>query len=186
VSVCLPLRTCLIKKSRKIYTGSHLLDDESKNLHQSYISIIMVHPRDSTELISPFNIIFSCIICQKTIGDIYPDCTAEDGPPSHSFEHDGFTRPCKFWLTECTHLTCSEHLPDGGTQHGTIYFRPLTTNRRPFSSSWSPPIGSLPILLGGKERLKTEEALRNLWTQSKRPRPQNPFDLVQHSSNHAQ
>jgi hypothetical protein len=62
----------------------------------------------SNEL-SPFNIIFSCVICQRTIGDVYPGATG-----SSQSESENAIPTCKLWLTECTHLTCSEHLPGGG------------------------------------------------------------------------
>src|ERR1700753_1177589 len=63
----------------------------------------------SRELVSPFNIIFSCVICQRTIADVYPNATL-----SSDQEEGRLDVPCKMWITECTHLTCSEHLDGGG------------------------------------------------------------------------
>jgi len=60
-------------------------------------------------LISPFNIIFSCVICQKTIADVYPARTVV---PDH--EIGSLENACKMWITGCCHLTCSEHLEGGG------------------------------------------------------------------------
>lgn len=112
----------------------------------------MVHPRDTAELISPFNIIFSCVICQKTIGDIYPEGTVDDGPSHHSLDNGGFTRPCKFWLTECTHLTCSEHLPDGGKwQMAYLFPNPWQATGAPFHQAGARPSAVCPFCLEEKK-----------------------------------
>ncbi|KAF2840657.1 hypothetical protein M501DRAFT_1001657 [Patellaria atrata CBS 101060] len=58
---------------------------------------------------SPFEIIMSCSICQKLISDIYRH------PETNSLR-DGTDNLIitKLWLTECAHLTCSQHLEGGG------------------------------------------------------------------------
>ena len=69
----------------------------------------MSTPLDRDEVVYPFNIIFSCAICQATIPDIYPD-----GVPPSLYGDTALERTCKLWVTECCHVTCSEHLEGGG------------------------------------------------------------------------
>jgi len=71
------------------------------------------------ELTSPFNIIFSCVVCQKTIGDLYGQRSSQD--------QAGDQRHCKLWLTKCSHLICCDHLKDAGQYiHSTSKFHHLT------------------------------------------------------------
>ncbi|KAF2672807.1 hypothetical protein BT63DRAFT_137155 [Microthyrium microscopicum] len=85
---------------------------------------------DSKQLISPYNIIFSCDICQRTVSDIYPDATLCESSGDGRLES-----PCKLWVTECTHLTCSEHLEGGGA---------------PFHAHGSDPMAACPLCLTEK------------------------------------
>jgi len=66
-------------------------------------------PISQDKLVSPFNIIFSCVICQRTISDVYANSK------SAVYDSRVLEVGCKMWMTECTHLTCSEHLENGGT-----------------------------------------------------------------------
>jgi hypothetical protein len=65
---------------------------------------------------SPYEIIFSCSICQATITDIYRDVEGDLGFNAT----DGSDQErvvTKLWLTECSHLTCAKHLEGGGTRN---------------------------------------------------------------------
>jgi hypothetical protein len=74
-----------------------------------YLIVTMDQSINHHELISPFNMIFSCVICQRTIADVYP---VKRSKPHH--ETGSLETPCKMWLTNCSHLTCSDHLEGGG------------------------------------------------------------------------
>jgi hypothetical protein len=66
----------------------------------------------SDDLLPPYEIVFSCSICQKTITDLYPHAESDKGL------NDGFDdterAATKLWMTECAHITCGEHLEGGG------------------------------------------------------------------------
>jgi hypothetical protein len=69
----------------------------------------MFEHTDPNDLVSPFNIIFSCVICQKTIGDLYPKASGHDD--IHETHEIGESH-CKLWLAKCAHLLCTDHLKD--------------------------------------------------------------------------
>jgi hypothetical protein len=66
-------------------------------------------PLDTAEDVYPLDIIFSCVICQETIADVYPN-----GSPDLNYSAALLEHPCKLWITECAHVTCSQHLEGGG------------------------------------------------------------------------
>lgn len=63
----------------------------------------------SDDLIAPYEIVFSCSLCQKTITDLYPKPLSNKGP------NDGDDiSATRIWMTECGHITCGEHFEGGG------------------------------------------------------------------------
>jgi len=61
----------------------------------------------------PVEIIYSCSVCHKTISEIYKEIQNDQGFRDENDTNDG--QPItKLWMTECAHLTCSEHLEGGG------------------------------------------------------------------------
>lgn len=61
----------------------------------------------------PVEVIYSCSICQKTIHELYKHIESDQG---FRADNDHYTSEpvTKLWMTECAHLTCSEHLQGGG------------------------------------------------------------------------
>jgi len=60
----------------------------------------------------PVELIISCTVCGATLDQLYG--RIENG---HKLDDSSISldRPVtKLWLAECTHLTCNEHLEDGG------------------------------------------------------------------------
>ncbi|TID13803.1 hypothetical protein E2P81_ATG01736 [Venturia nashicola] len=76
----------------------------------------------SDDLIAPYEIVFSCSLCQKTITDLYTK------PPGDKSLNNGFdgseTVATKLWMTECGHITCGEHLKGGGVPFHPVDERP--------------------------------------------------------------
>ncbi|KAK5007610.1 hypothetical protein LTR60_005665, partial [Cryomyces antarcticus] len=66
---------------------------------------------NSVELPSPYEIIFSCSVCQDTIVDIYKN--AESSNTIHDGRNSDEREVTKLWLTDCVHLTCGKHLEGG-------------------------------------------------------------------------
>lgn len=66
----------------------------------------------SDDLIAPYEIVFSCSLCQKTITDLYPKPRSEKGLNHGSDDSENVAT--KLWMTECTHITCGEHFEGGG------------------------------------------------------------------------
>lgn len=66
-------------------------------------------PLDPAANVYPLDIIFSCTICQETIADVYAN-----GSPDLNYKAALLEYPCKLWITECGHVTCSHHFEGGG------------------------------------------------------------------------
>lgn len=65
----------------------------------------------SPDLAEPCDIIFSCAICQISISDLYRRPRTDHG---FSLGGDHERVVTRLWLSECGHLTCSDHLEGGG------------------------------------------------------------------------
>lgn len=57
-------------------------------------------------------IVFSCGICQATIRDVYATKESNYGFHSKPGGADGIVT--KLFISECSHVTCSKHLENGG------------------------------------------------------------------------
>jgi hypothetical protein len=67
----------------------------------------------------------------------------------------------RLWLTECGHLTCSDHLEGGGMRHEKSPTRCiLTVGRSTFPSRRPKAQGALPAMRLRKERLSASYAVR--------------------------
>lgn len=97
----------------------------------------------SDDLIAPYEIVFSCSLCQKTITDLYTKSHSNKSPNDvpDSLE----TETTKLWMTECGHVTCGEHFEGGGECKPVLWSRhsPLTIHRCSFSSSRRTAEGSM-------------------------------------------
>ena len=63
---------------------------------------------------SALDIVLSCSICQAPFSSIYVDPDQNNGLRKGDDPLDG--RTTRLWLTECTHLICSDHFDGGGQQ----------------------------------------------------------------------
>ncbi|OCL11823.1 hypothetical protein AOQ84DRAFT_228711 [Glonium stellatum] len=72
----------------------------------------MAIKEQSASGLSPYEIIFSCSVCQATISEIYSESESARGIRDGRSPDDRVVT--KLWLTECAHLTCVEHLEGGG------------------------------------------------------------------------
>ncbi|QDS76470.1 hypothetical protein FKW77_004949 [Venturia effusa] len=76
----------------------------------------------SDDLIAPYEIVFSCSLCQKTITDLYTKPRSDKGLSTGS---DGpETVATKLWITDCGHVICGEHLEGGGVPFHPVDERP--------------------------------------------------------------
>lgn len=57
-------------------------------------------------------LIFSCGICQATVSDVYATAESNKGFHSGSGDDDGIVT--RFWIAECSHVSCGKHLAGGG------------------------------------------------------------------------
>ncbi|KAI9717482.1 MAG: hypothetical protein M1828_007182 [Chrysothrix sp. TS-e1954] len=62
----------------------------------------------------PIEIILSCNVCCKPISEVYREADSDKGFSDGTAGRDVERQVTKLWLTECTHLTCGEHLEGGG------------------------------------------------------------------------
>ncbi|RDI85304.1 hypothetical protein Vi05172_g4802 [Venturia inaequalis] len=76
----------------------------------------------SDDLVAPYEIVFSCSLCQKTITDLYTKSRSNKSPNDvpDSLE----TETTKLWMTECGHVTCGEHFEGGGVPFHPVDERP--------------------------------------------------------------
>lgn len=58
------------------------------------------------------DIIFSCGLCYKTVADVYKNRESNKGLSDGRGPNERDVT--KLWLTQCAHLTCSEHLEGKG------------------------------------------------------------------------
>ena len=65
--------------------------------------------------LSAANIYLSCMICQETLSEIYPENGKGEGHCSDGHPTESAKIP-KLWLTECAHITCRRHLERKGKQ----------------------------------------------------------------------
>jgi len=84
----------------------------------------------SQDLLSPYEVIFSCSICQATVRDL--ECGT-----ARSELNDGRTNGSapRLWLTECGHISCSEHFEDGGRSASRVVISVLNKSRTSIPSS---------------------------------------------------
>ncbi|KAL2352779.1 hypothetical protein BJ546DRAFT_1097216 [Cryomyces antarcticus] len=103
---------------------------------------------NSVELPSPYEIIFSCSVCQDTIVDIYKN--AESSNTIHDGRNSDEREVTKLWLTDCVHLTCGKHLEGGGA---------------PFHPEDEPPRAPCPLCSAEKNdrSLKSLYGIRGCW-----------------------
>jgi hypothetical protein len=99
-----------------------------------------------TDLVSTQCIIFSCGVCQRTLDEIYP----LPGPG----EHLGRPRVegVRLWMTDCSHVTCSEHIQGGGKQLQRLCVLMLMCIRSTFSSGGYSPESTMSNLSESKGR----------------------------------
>lgn len=86
----------------------------------------------SPDLLAPYDIIFSCAICQTTISELYRRPRTDHGFTSGVDQERVVTR---LWLTECGHLTCSDHLDGGGTRCQQLHLRLPADMRQEYHST---------------------------------------------------
>lgn len=69
----------------------------------------MAEEEESQDLLTPFEIIFSCSICQATVRNVYHDS------PREGLNDGRRNGPApRLWLAECGHVSCGEHFEGGG------------------------------------------------------------------------
>jgi hypothetical protein len=119
----------------------------------------MATSASSESIASPHEIIFSCSICQATITDVY---RAFEGDLGFNAGDGGDQERVvtKLWLTECSHLTCGEHLGGGGPRHLLSSHRFFAdSGRGTISPRRSEASGAMPSVRAGEERLKSQATL---------------------------
>jgi hypothetical protein len=57
-------------------------------------------------------LIFSCGICQATVSEVYATPESNKGVHNGSGDEDGIVT--RFWIAECSHVSCGMHLAGGG------------------------------------------------------------------------
>lgn len=137
---------------------SHL---HAHNHLSSHHSVAMEGHNPLSLSIPPSEIIFSCSICQATLSDIYKNVHNTRGiRDGRSPEAQIAT---KLWLTECAHLTCGEHLKDGGQYRektvSTFVHRKLTEARptgAPFHPEGEQPRAPCPLCVVEKNDRRTK------------------------------
>lgn len=67
----------------------------------------------SVTLLEPYDIIFSCSVCFRTVSDAYNAAakTTEALTGTSTVAGHG---PIRLWLTDCGHVSCATHLEGGG------------------------------------------------------------------------
>ena len=97
----------------------------------------------SPDVLAPYEIIFSCAICQKTISELYRRPRTDHGFSSGGGDECVVTR---LWLSECGHLTCSDHLEGGGMpQCEAPGDQDLTFSGVPFHPQGQQPRAACPV-----------------------------------------
>ena len=75
--------------------------------------------------LSAADMYLSCMICQNTLSNVYSEPSQSEG-----LRQDGKMasnrKISRLWLTECAHITCTEHLEGGG--------KPVSFSRRTLTS----------------------------------------------------
>lgn len=105
----------------KVLIGFHALsstthlncDFNFSHTHSVYFCNVslgrMAEEGDSQDLLTPFEIIFSCSICQATVRNLY-----RNAPHEGLIDGRGNGRAPRLWLAECGHVSCGEHFEGGG------------------------------------------------------------------------
>ena len=68
---------------------------------------------------SPLDLIFSCTVCQVTVGQLYAENDKSRGLRGTADSDEAVIT--KLWLSECAHLTCGKHLDGRGKFISTIW-----------------------------------------------------------------
>jgi hypothetical protein len=63
----------------------------------------------SPKMLTPYDIVFCCSVCQSLPSEVYRDFTGE----GLNFGQ-GNNTPTLLWLAECGHVVCSKHFEGGG------------------------------------------------------------------------
>lgn len=122
--------------------------------------------------IQPFDVVFSCNICAKSISDIYHTPNSDKGFRSQNYESSS-RLVTKLWLLSCGHLVCADHLEGGGKilSHPCYARRTLIRTRRAFPPSGRETPSRLPRLRQRRPRSCTQICLCGPGSQCRRLRP---------------
>jgi hypothetical protein len=153
------------RQCEKGVTFATSIDSNNPQPHQidarSFAAFTMSSEISSTNLLAPYEIIFSCAICQTTITQLYRRPRTDHGFSSGGDQERVVTR---LWLTECGHLTCSDHLEGGGTSCRQHMIVPTDLNRNAISPSRKTTECALSALCRGEERFHSKINVFHSWS----------------------
>lgn len=100
-----------------LFLRAHLLSSHTTWLGNQCATALMAAAssliRGGDESFPVVELVFSCSVCAATPSDVYKTSESNKGFHSGSGDDDGLVT--KFWIADCSHLTCSTHLEGGGT-----------------------------------------------------------------------